>query len=172
MSGPQAIAKSPRTGDGPLWMGGCIGGSLNGGASAANAADKKKRGEKHQRQMRRAISICSLRLRLSFACQCAPERSKITFWRSLKSSCSRQPSAEAHGRSRHRPEPQKACQSVGTQDHHIAARRRANEKTPPRSLADFSNLLLVVGTSGACHHHVPCGLAQSMCRASFSASCR
>ena len=62
MSGPQAIAKSPRTGDGPLWMGGCIGGSLNGGASAANAADTKKRGEKHQRQMRRAISICSLRL--------------------------------------------------------------------------------------------------------------
>ena len=62
MSGPQAIAKSPRTGDGPLWMGGCIGGSLNGGASAANAADTKKRGEKHQRQMRRPISICSLRL--------------------------------------------------------------------------------------------------------------
>ena len=44
------------------------------------------------------------------------------------------------------------------------------KKTPPRSLADFSNLLLVVGTSGACHHHVPCGLAQSMCRAGFSAS--
>jgi hypothetical protein len=62
MSGPQAIAKSPRIGDGPLRMGGCIGGSLNGGASAANAADTKKRGEKHQRQMRRAISICSLRL--------------------------------------------------------------------------------------------------------------
>ena len=80
MSGPQAIAKSPRTGDGPLWMGGCIGGSLNGGASAANAADTKKRGENTSARcgvpFRYAPCASPALIRLL---QCAPEELKITF---------------------------------------------------------------------------------------------
>ena len=63
--------------------------------------------------------------------QCAPEESKITFLAEFEilHQC---PSGWSLERPiterRHRPEPQKACQSVGTQDHHSAARRRANEK--------------------------------------------
>ena len=107
--------------------------------------------------------------------QCAPAESKITFLAELEilHQCS-------PGRSLERPiteratdqSPRKLAKAWAHRT--IIAPRVAvrMKKTPPRSLADFSNLLLVVGTSGACHHHVPCGLAQSMCRASFSASCR